>query len=471
MTAGESPKTVMKTASRIIVVTVLAALGCLLAVRVRLAPVGAAEAETVTWGATDPTWSPDGKRLAFSLFGSIWQVAAGGGVAEQITTSAGYHAHPAWSPKGDRIAFIRGGAPAGRTPNITGRLVLVDAATGQEREMASPQPVSGTLAFSPDASRIVCALRNPNFGGWLHELSLANGAWEQLQVPPQGRQSSAWVDASWNPRREEVFFAAQRGPAPQIWTLTPGATPIAIQLPLTRYRPEDIVLLHSLSAEPGGESVIYSAVVVNGKGDYELYRVGRTGGTPVAVTNTERDEFSPAVSPDGRRIALVSNHMGNIDLFTIPAGGGEKTHVRLTSLKFRRPSARLRVRVLDELGQPTPARLYVRASDGKAYCPAGSQIFYYPLEADGEREGFFVAGGDDTLLVPAGGVRLVALKGVEYRIAERHLEAPAGETAEVTISLERWTNWNQRGWYTGENHFHANYNGSYYQRPPQSLRW
>jgi hypothetical protein len=29
----------------------------------------------------------------------------------------------------------------------------------------------------------------------------------------------------------------------------------------------------------------------------------------------------------------------------------------------------------------------------------------------------------------------------------------------------------QRGWYTGENHFHANYNGSYYQRPPDSLRW
>lgn len=46
----------------------------------------AADAEDITWGATDPTWSPDGTCLAFSLFGSIWQVSAKGGVAEQVST-------------------------------------------------------------------------------------------------------------------------------------------------------------------------------------------------------------------------------------------------------------------------------------------------------------------------------------------------------------------------------------------------
>ncbi|MBI3209389.1 MAG: PD40 domain-containing protein, partial [Candidatus Solibacter usitatus] len=70
--------------------------------------VAAADSDSTTWGAADPSWSPDGKRLAISLFGSIWMVPVDGGEAVQLTTSAGYHAHPAWSPKGDSIAFVSG---------------------------------------------------------------------------------------------------------------------------------------------------------------------------------------------------------------------------------------------------------------------------------------------------------------------------------------------------------------------------
>ncbi|MGH9675287.1 MAG: TolB family protein, partial [Bryobacteraceae bacterium] len=58
--------------------------------------VRAADADVTTWGAADPTWSPDGLRLAFALFGGIWVVPVQGGEAEQITSSPGYHAHPAW---------------------------------------------------------------------------------------------------------------------------------------------------------------------------------------------------------------------------------------------------------------------------------------------------------------------------------------------------------------------------------------
>jgi hypothetical protein len=127
--------------------------------------------------------------------------------------------------------------------------------------------------------------------------------------------------------------------------------------------------------------------------------------------------------------------------------------------------------VLDEFERPTPARIYVEGSDGKSYCPAGSPIFYYNLDAGKGREGFFVGSGDDTFPAPAGRVRLAILKGVEYETAERTVHAEAGQTTEVTVQMRRWTDWSKRGWYTGENHFHANYNGSYYQRPKQSLGW
>jgi len=461
----------MKHSARLLATFVAAAaLLCIVTIRQRRA--AAADADQTTWGATDPTWSPDGSRIAFSLFGSIWQVPAGGGEAEQISTSAGYHAHPAWSPKGDRIAFVHGQPPAtGYRPNISGSLVLVDVASGAEHQVQIPSRVSGTLSWSPDGAKLVCPLFGDG-GALLHEVDVASGTQRAIQaLPINFRESSKWIDTAWNPKSNEIYFSAERRSQPQIWSMPAGGVPIMVQMPLTKYRAEDVVHLQSLTAVPDGSGLIYGADIVNGAGNFELYRIGAKGGKPVCLTNTPRDEFAPAVSPDGKLVAHVSNQMGNIDLYTMPVTGGDKKHVAITGLKFRKSGGRLRVRVVDEQGKPTPVRLYVKASDDKAYCPQGAQIFYYFLDPRGGREGFFLAGGDDTFPVPAGKARLVAIKGVEYEISERTVDVPPGETAEVTIAMQRWTNWNQRGWYTGENHFHANYNGYYYQRPKDSLRW
>ena len=455
--------------SRLLTVAFVIVLGCVVVWRDRR--ISAADSENITWGASDPTWSPDGQRLGFSMFGSIWEVPADGGEARQISSSPDYHAYPAWSPKGDQIAFVKGTPPAGQMPRVRGTLTLVDVATGREREITTPQLLAGTVAWSPDGMRVAGGVGLDDAGSLLHEVRIADGTITPIQRRSQRGQAGFWTDAAWS-AKGELFFTAQRQGPVQVWSIPSGQPPVFVQLPLTSYRREDITqITPMISALPDGSGVVYSATMVNGKGDHELYRIGREGGKPVPLTNTTRDEFTPAVSPDGKRIAHVSNHMGNIDLFVMPITGGDKKHVRLTGLKFKGPSGRVKVRTVDEMGQPTPVRLFVRASDQKAYSPAGSPIFYYSLDPGQQREGFFIARGEEEFPAPAGTLRLVALKGVEYRILERSIEVPANDTATVTIQMERWTNWAQRGWYTGENHFHANYNGSYYQRPKQSLEW
>lgn len=431
-------------------------------------PSGAADSSPLAWGASDPTWSPDGAQLALSLFGSLWTVAANGGEATQLTTSRGFHEHASWSPDGASVAFIRGENPRGRFAKVSGELVIVDVETGRERTVRLPYRTAGTLDWSADGDTILCALQVPGAGALLAAVDPVSGNNRLLHARPQRNPAGPWLEVSGG--TEAIVFAAQRVGSPQVWALPARRDGFTVQFPLTRYVPEDIAVLDGVSALPDGGSV-YSADIINGRGNFELYRVSGNGTEPEVITDTPRHELSPEVSPDGSRIAYASNKLGNMDVFTMPASGGEPTHVQIEALKFREPAGAVRVTVLDEFDQPTAVRLYVEASDGKGYAPRGEPIFYYSLEPSGGRDAFFVALGTSEFPVPGGALRLTAVRGYEYRLSSATLDIAPGATTEVTLRMERWTNWNQRGWYSGENHFHANYLGSYYQRPQQSLAW
>jgi TolB protein len=62
---------------------------------------------------SSPSWSSDGKRIAYARYPGIWVMTANGRLRHPITVSAspGFDFFPAWSPDGSRIAFVssRGG--------------------------------------------------------------------------------------------------------------------------------------------------------------------------------------------------------------------------------------------------------------------------------------------------------------------------------------------------------------------------
>jgi len=60
----------------------------------------------------DPTYSPDGKRIAYSRIATgtfnnleIFVKTLASGVVTRLTNSGGYDGQPSWSPDGSRIAF------------------------------------------------------------------------------------------------------------------------------------------------------------------------------------------------------------------------------------------------------------------------------------------------------------------------------------------------------------------------------
>src|ERR1044071_8691508 len=52
-----------------------------------------------------PCWSPDGRWIAYSMYGSIWKVDPRTGEAYELTHAGKLHSSPAWSPDGKWIVY------------------------------------------------------------------------------------------------------------------------------------------------------------------------------------------------------------------------------------------------------------------------------------------------------------------------------------------------------------------------------
>ncbi|MBN9546932.1 MAG: PD40 domain-containing protein [Alphaproteobacteria bacterium] len=99
-------------------------------------------------GIMRPVLSPDAKQIAFSALGDLWLVPVTGGKPQNLTNDASYDLDPTWSPDGRYLAW---------STDRAGGLLQIwirDMQTGQMRQLThiTTQPTS--LQFSPDGKRI-----------------------------------------------------------------------------------------------------------------------------------------------------------------------------------------------------------------------------------------------------------------------------------------------------------------------------
>jgi Tol biopolymer transport system component len=261
-----------------------------------------------------PSWSPDGSAIAFARANDpgygIWLIPSQGGAGRRIgdTQSAildEFSVGPVWTRDG-RFVIVSD------RPGVTGpdSLFLLDVSTGARKRVTHPLPNDigdCAPAISPSGGTIAFARFTTFSTGDIYTVPIGGGPVQQVT-----KDRAAIRGLDFAPDGQSLVFSSSRGGTQRLWRVgLPHGAPEPFASP-------GLNAMHPAVAR-AGRRLVYTEWQSN----TNIWRVdlsGRSNAAAPLIAST-RQQDSPRYSPDGTRIAFVSNRSGNPEIWASDADG------------------------------------------------------------------------------------------------------------------------------------------------------
>ena len=292
-----------------------------------------------------PAWSPDGRTIVFVSWrdgnGEVYAMDANGSGPRNLTQNPAKDVRPAWSPDGRSIAFVSSRdrhqrmQPGLRTPPEQSDIYVMNADGSRKRNLTRDRASDDLPTWSPDGRRIAFLHGRGRGRGQLYVVNADGSGLRNL-----GRIAGPALFASqlvWSPDGRTIYFGRYL-----VSTDGSGARKLPYIPLIAVWSPDgrQIAFVNNVSTGLPGPGAAGS------KDDSEIYVMNADGSGTRRLTHNVGYDGEPAWSPDGRKIAFQSKRRAvrgvvggsNGEIYVMNADGSGKRNLTRNPAQDGSPS-------------------------------------------------------------------------------------------------------------------------------------